>query len=82
LCHVERRGDTVAETVIRKLHVLFGEAKIASCDPETVLHSPQLHITLCQFGDCGERDAVPVLHSRQGVGVGGFHSAPNAAEQV
>jgi hypothetical protein len=35
-----------------------------------------------QFSDRRERDAVSELYSRQGVGVGGFHGAPNAAEQV
>jgi hypothetical protein len=37
---------------------------------------------LRQFGDRHERDAMPVLHSRQGVGVGGFHGPPHATEQV
>ena len=82
LRHVERRGDTVAETVIHKLHVLFGEAEIAFRNPETVLRSAQLNITLRQFGDCCERDAMPVLHGRQRVGVGRFHGAPHATEQV
>jgi hypothetical protein len=37
---------------------------------------------LRQFGDRRERDAMPVLYSRQGVSVGCFHGPPNATEQV
>jgi hypothetical protein len=82
LCEVERRGNPAAETCVHKLHVLFGETEIAFRDLKTVLRSAQLHVALRQFGDRRERDAVPVLHGRQGVGVGCLHGSPNAAEQV
>ena len=82
LRQVERRGNAIAETRIHKLHVLLGEAEVAFRDLKTVLRSAQLHVALRQFGDCRERDAMPVLHGRQGVGVGCFHRPPNATEQV
>ena len=82
LCEVERRGNPVAETCVHKLHVLFGEAEIAFRDLKTVLRSAQLHVALRQFGDRRERDAMAVLHGRQGVGVGCFHGPPNATKQV
>jgi hypothetical protein len=56
--------------------------EIASRDPKTVLRPAQLHVALCQFGHSHECDAVPVLHGRQGVGVGCFHGTPNATKQI
>jgi hypothetical protein len=82
LRQVERRCDSVAETLVHQVHILFGKAKIAFRDPKTVLGSAQLHVALRQFGDRRERDAVPVLHGRQCGGIGGFHRPPNATEQV
>ena len=79
---VERRGDSVAETLVYQFHILFGKAKIAFRDPKTVLGAAQLHVALRQLGGRRQRDAVPVLHGRQGGGIGGFHRPPNATEQV
>jgi hypothetical protein len=37
LCQVGRRCHSIAETSIHKLHVLFGEAEVALCDPKSIL---------------------------------------------
>jgi len=63
---VERRGDSVGETCIHKLLVLFGDAQITLCNPKKVLRSAQLHVALRQFGDRRERDAMAVLHGSYG----------------
>src|SRR5271163_2976661 len=66
LRQVERRGDSVGETCIHKLLVLFGDAQITLCNPKKVLRSAQLHVALRQFGDRRERDAMAVLHGSYG----------------
>jgi hypothetical protein len=82
LRQVERGGNAAAETLVHQIHVLLRETEVALRDLKTVPRSAQLHVALRQFGDRRERDAMPVLYSRQGVSVGCFHGPPNATEQV